>query len=238
MRSLLCLTALAVLIPAVALADNVLVWSTGNTDFGDVAGVAAYLSDSGYFDSVTGINQDWAFTLPQLEQYDRVLYFSNESTSQDPVAIGNVLADYADTGRRLVVATFAWAWGQGNNTVGGRIMSDQICPFALGGGTLYHAVTMNWNDGSDYFWNVNTVSGFFHDDVSLVPGAVAHATWSDGRVLLADKNNVAAVDLFPDGFFDPPGGDYQMLFANALAVPEPTALSALVLAGLIGLRRR
>lgn len=237
MRRLLCLTALAVLIPPVALADNVLVWSTGNADFGDVTMVADYLGDTGYFDSVVGINQNWPFTLSQLEQYDRVLYFSNESVGQDSVAIGNVLADYADTGRRLVLATFSWA-NQGSNTLAGRIMTDQMSPFAVGAGTLYHAVTMNWNDGSAYFLGVDAVGGSFHDDVLLMPGAVSHATWSDGRVLLADKNNVAAVNLFPDPFFEPPTGNYDMLFANALAVPEPTALSALVLAGLFGFRRR
>jgi hypothetical protein len=85
---------------------------------------------------------------------------------------------------------------------------------------------------------VNSLSTSFHDDVILVPGAVSHGTWSDGRILLADKNNVAAVNFFPDPWFIPPGGDYQILVANALAVPEPTALSALVLVGLMGLRRR
>ena len=46
-------------------------------------------------------------TLAQLEQYDIVVAFSNTAYS-DAVAMGNVLADYADTGGIVVGLNFNW----------------------------------------------------------------------------------------------------------------------------------
>lgn len=219
-----------------ATANDVLVWSTGNAG-GSTPGVAAYLQSTGYFDSVVGIDQS-LFTLEELLAYDRLLYFSNSSGGgQDPVAIGDVLADYADTGRQLVIATFAWA-NQGNNTLGGRIIDEEISPFVLEGTSLYTNVTMTWNDGSIYFENVNAVSGYFHDNVRLTTDAVERGTWSDGEPLVANKANVVGVNLFPDDSYGRIGGDYVDMFANALRVPEPASLALLALGGLAVVRRR
>lgn len=204
---------------APSFAATALVWATGNAGAG-TQGVAAYIQRLGCFTSVDAVDADFV-PLTTLMNYDAVLYFSNESGSQDPTAIGNVLADYADTGRRLVVATFSWA-EQGGNTLGGRFISDGISPFLAQGGSLYTPVTMASNDGTGYFTGVNTVSGLFHDNVQLSDGAVQHATWSDGEPLLADKHNVVAVDLFPDDSWGNIGGDYQQLFANAMCwSPNP-----------------
>jgi hypothetical protein len=198
---------------APALAETALVWATGNAGAG-TQGVAAYIMSHGCFTAVDATDADFV-DLSTLMNYDAVLYFSNESLTQDPIAIGNVLADYADTGRRLVVATFSWA-EQGSNTLGGRFITDGISPFLAEGGTIYQNVTMASNDGSGYFTGVNTVNGYFHDNVMLSSGAVERGTWSDGEPLLADKANVVAVDLFPDDSWGSIGGDYQQLFANAM----------------------
>lgn len=213
------------LVAAPAFAATALVWATGNGGAG-TQGVANYILSHGCFTAVDATDADFV-PLSTLTNYDAVLYFSNSSGSQDPTLIGNVLADYADTGRRLVLATFSWA-EQGSNTLGGRLISDNISPFIAEGGSLYSNVSMRDHDDSCYFNGVATVSGYYHDNVMLAPGAVQHATWSDGEPLLADKNNVAAVDLFPDDYWGNLGGDYQQLFANAMccgAGPVPVQVT-------------
>ena len=217
---LLVLTLTLVALPAFA--STALVWATGNQGAG-TAGVAAYIQRLGCFTQVDAVDADLV-PLSTLQNYDAVLYFSNSSGSQDPTAIGNVLADYADTGKRLVLATFAWA-EQGSNTLGGRLITQGIAPLLANGVSLYTPVTMAGNDGSCYFTGVNSVSGYYHDNVIASSGAVVHGTWSDGMPLLADKANVVGIDLFPDDYFGNIGGDYAQLFANAMCcgtVPVPT----------------
>ncbi len=213
----------AILCSSVASGQNVLVWSTGNNDGIDsTPGVAAWLQASGQFTSVTGVDAD-SMTLAQLLAYDRVLYFSNGSHAQNPVAIGNTLADYADTGRRLVLATFSWA-SQGDNTLSGRIITDQLSPYLVQGSSLYTNVTMQSHDATSFFTGVNSLSGYFHDDIMLSGGATSHGLWTDGESLLATKGNVVAVNLFPDDASGSIGGDYRKLFVNALTVvPEPSS---------------
>lgn len=225
LKSLLLVLALT-FVAMPAFAATALVWATGNGGAG-TAGVAAYIQRLGCFTSVDAMDADFV-PLSTLQNYDAVLYFSNSSSTQDPNAIGDVLADYSDTGKRLVVATFAWA-EQGSNTLGGRFITQGISPLLANGGSLYSNVTMASNDGSCYFDNVRSVSGFYHDNVIPSAGAVVHGTWSDGMPLLADKANVVAVDLFPDDSFGNIGGDYAQMFANAMCCgtqPVPTKLTS------------
>ncbi len=209
----LTLALLAACMATSALAQDVLVWSTGN-EGGSTQGVADYLMATGLLDSAVP-SQDLNLTLADLLNYDAVLFFTN-GCAGDMVAIGDILADYADTGRRLVLATFAWA-DQGCNTLAGRIITDGISPFAFQGPSLYTSVVMDWNDGHPFFGGVASLSGFYHDDVAVVNGATLHGTWNDGEPLLAERLNVVAVNLFPDAYFGGIGGDYDILFANTLA---------------------
>lgn len=219
-------------------AETVLVWSTGNDGVGgNTANVAAWLQASGRFTSVDATGSDYV-DFNTLNSYDKVLYFSNTSGLQDPTAVGNVLADYADTGKRLVLATFAWA-DQGANTLGGRIMSDAISPFTITGSSIYSGVTIGSTDGSLFWGGVNSIDGFFHDNVGVAAGATLRGSWSDGSPLLATKSNVVAVNLFPEDAFGLVSGDYRQLFTNALdEVPAPGTVGALSIFGLAALRRR
>jgi hypothetical protein len=217
-----------------AAAQNVLVWSTGNSG-GDTAGVASWLQASGEFDSVTGIDQT-NMSLADLLDYERVLFFTNSSGGSDP-ANGDVLADYADTGRRLVIAGFSWA-DQGGNTLGGRLIDDGLSPFESVGGSLYSNATLDTMDESFFFTGVDSVTGYFRDNVALTSHATLHGTWSDGVPAVAEKGNVAGINLFPDDSYGSVSGDHRQLFTNALAVPAPASTALFVLGGLFAASRR
>ena len=205
-----------VLLAPTSQAQDVLVWGTG-TSQSNVDGVATWMQSVGGFTSVDGMVG--TVGLGTLLTYDAVLFFTNGSSGSDP-SNGNVLADYVDAGGWLVMATFSWA-NQGGNTIGGRIVADQMSPFTTGSGSLYSNVTMASNDGSDFFTGVNSLGGYYHDDVSLTLGATSHGAWSDGRHLLASKGNVVAVNLFPDDSYGNLSGDYQQLFVNAIDPVPP-----------------
>jgi MYXO-CTERM domain-containing protein len=190
--------------------QDVLVWGTG-TDQAAVDEIATYIDANGSFNSVTGLSTITQ-TLAQLTPYDSVLFFTNGSTGSDPLN-GDVLADYADTGARLVLCTFSWA-NQSGNTLAGRIVTDELSPFVIDGSSLYSNVSMTSNDGSSYFDGVASINGHFHDNVDLNPGAVQNATWSDGEPMVATKGNVVAVNLFPE--VNQISGDYEELFANVV----------------------
>lgn len=216
---------------------QLLVWSMGNSQSNTQA-VANWLQSSGQFSSVTAIDST-SLTLPDLTNYQQVLFFSN--SGGDP-AVGNTLGDYAATGRRLVVATFSWA-DQGNNTLGGRFITDQISPFVLTGTTLYTNSTIGQIVDATLFTGVNAINGYYRDRVAPTSGAHVLAYWADGTPMVAVKNNVVAISLFPDDSFSNVSGDYRQLFVNALtlqAIPEPStyALLALGLGALVWLRRR
>ncbi len=67
-------------------------------------------------------------TLAELNNYDVVLAYSN-ATPFDPVALGDVLADYVDAGGGLVLANFTWTQGFG---IEGRIVTTGYSPFTGG----------------------------------------------------------------------------------------------------------
>lgn len=227
-RSLLVSCLLLVNCLPAAKAQTVLVWSMGNSLTSSQL-IADWLNASGSFTSVTAYDGT-ALTLTDLAPYQEVFFYSNGGG--DPL-VGNVLADFADTGRRLVISTFAYA-NQGGNTLGGRIITDLISPVVLTGSTLYTNATIGSTDGSAFFTGVSAISGHYRDNVVPVTGATVHATWSDGVPLLTTKDNVVAISLFPDDTVGALSGDYKQLFINSLtvnAIPEPSTYALLALGG-------
>ncbi|MDZ7292746.1 MAG: S8 family serine peptidase [candidate division KSB1 bacterium] len=191
--------------------------------------VQAKLMATGLFSSVTII--DAATTIPtlaQLRNYDAVLVWRNLRFLND-TQIGDVLADYVDSGGGVVLGMWAMVTP---NTIAGRFNSQNywvITPSDLSAsgfaslGTVFdssHPIMANvrsFNGGS---------SSYRPGTTTLVSGATLIANWSDGKPLVATRiiNGTRRVDLG----FRPPSTDATVygwdsstdgarLLANALA---------------------
>ena len=130
-------------------------------------------------------------TLTQLQAYDAVLTWSNASYA-DATGLGNVLADYADSGKRVVVAVFA-SDPTDFAAIQGRLASGGYLPFiaAPGGvtsGTQQSLVADIAND--PLLVGVNSFNGgsrSYRQRIGLATGAVQVAHWTDNLPLVAHK---------------------------------------------------
>jgi len=170
--------------------------------------------------AVIDIVDVWSSTpsLATLLNYDAVLVWS-DSSYFNPVALGNVLANYVDAGGGVVLATFSW-YGPSYD-LEGRIITD-YSPFAQQDDNLYTTADMSWyNAGHPIMEGVSVVAEYYRDNVTLTAGAELVAEWADGNPFVATKGHVVGMTLFP-----PPiqwTGDVPTLVHNALlwSVPEP-----------------
>jgi len=159
-------------------------------------------------------------SLSTLLNYDAVLVWSNFNFF-NPVALGDVLADYADLGGGIVLATFVWygpSWD-----LEGRIMAD-YSPFAQAGDNLYKNASLDvYTVGHPIMKGVSAVRGYYRDNVTLTAGAELVAAWNDTDPFVATKGHVAGITLYPPPVPNPWTGDVPTLVHNALmwSVPDP-----------------
>jgi len=170
-------------------------------------------------------------TLAELQKYDIVFTWNNVSY-HDPVAMGNVLADYTDWGGGLVVAMFASTGGalgvvppQGRWQTGGYALID-----SLGGRIRDTQATL----GTVSYPNhptMDQVATFDGGPVSFRPAstalpsnAVLVARWSDGKPLIVTstaRHNRCDLGMYPPSSFVDPGfwaesSNGTRIMANAL----------------------
>lgn len=170
--------------------------------FGFLDDVAQYLINSGRFASVTTLNGFWFTpTLSELQMFDGVLvlgwaYWDN------PIAVGNLLADFVDSGGRLMIAVAANATG-GDWQVKGRFNTQNYWlisptldefpnpgPFALG--TVFypdHPIMSNVN---------SVITGDKLKSGAIVnPGTTRVADFTDGTPLavIREQNSNRRVDI-------------------------------------------
>jgi hypothetical protein len=179
-------------------------------------------------------------TLAQLRAYQSVMVFS-DSTFNDPVAMGNVLADYLDQGGGVVLQTFAF---QTSYNLQGRASTGGYLPFTTAAGspspaglTLVKDLPLDpLLDGVSSFTG-GSIS-YHESPISIAPGGTLVAHWSDGQPLVGGKNDglgrCAGLNFFPPsadstGFGWVAATDGARLMANALIwsgkIP-PTIISA------------
>lgn len=150
-------------------------------------------------------------TLAQLTPYDMVVSM-NEEGYFDPVAYGNVLADYVDSGGFV----FQYAYDTENQLLPKGRFSDQGYPPLIPGENPNEAVTLGeFNASSPLMQGVTTLQSSWNTEAELAPGATLVAKWSDGRNLLAFKGRVASATAYL-GDEAVWSGDYGRMTINAL----------------------
>jgi len=200
---------------------------------------------TGRFATVTQVEVRTATpTLSMLQNYDSVITWSN-SSYQDSILLGNVLADYVDQGGGVVVMVFADTSFSTNHYLRGRWEAE-------GYGVLLPTQTSTSSSSSlgtvyapnhELMAGVNSFSAsvaFRAPGISVSPLAQRIADWNDGAplIIMDESHATPRVDLN----FYPPSSDFNSsywaastdganMMANALewtaggSIPELTFTS-------------
>jgi hypothetical protein len=234
----------------------VVVFLTGTEAYGalniaivnaDDAPPVTELMATGRFSSVTAIAAQYGTpTLSQLSAYDAILAYTNWSPA-DAVALGDVLADYVDLGRRLVLATYSFS---NPTVVRGRIVTSGYSPLTnLGVNGNVSGGLVATVPGDPIFAGIDLGAvGYFSN------GNFAHPGLDDGATLLATdgaginmiarnaSDSVVGMNLFPGESGIGNNAESYDLIANALfgggsapVVPEPSACIVWLLLGGLGI---
>jgi hypothetical protein len=150
--------------------------------------------------------------LDQLTSYDMVVSMDN-SGHLDPVAYGNVLADYVDSGG--VVFQYAYD-NEEALKVRGRFESGEYAPFIPGNNDNDPVSLGEFDAASPLMQGVTTLTSDSNTTPTLAPGATLVAKWSDGRNLLAYKGRVISAGAFVGEEGTEWSGDYGRLTINGL----------------------
>lgn len=215
-----------------------------NVSGGNLDGVAAL----GH--SITYFNNPIDLTLNQLTGFDAIIVTSNGIFTQ-PENIGNVAADFADTGRGVVLTMFSI---KGMWQVGGRIASPAYSPLTfdpLSDSNIGITSITVHDPQSPLLDGVNAanVQGrFISSRATLNPDAVSVASWFGSSVpavayMPLSDSSVVALNMFPgDGFSWAPNADSHRLISNAAqfsqVVPEPSLLPLAIGCAMFWMRRR
>ena len=151
-----------------------------------------------------------ALSLATLLDHDAVL-LAIKSPPPDAVALGNLLADYADTGSGLILtlATMVHGW-----EVAGRLLDEGYLPFTLGSGPAGSSELGSHDPSHPLMDGVSLLRGELLARLQPAPGATLVASWADDQPLLATQGaNVVGVNVFlEDGAWF---GDIPRLLRNA-----------------------
>src|SRR4029077_390785 len=174
-------------------------------------------------------------TLAQLTPYNIVVAFSNNPYA-DPVGMGNVLADYADTGGIVVGLNFDWFGAPFD--LEGRWQTGGYSPFVDGGPTNFSTSCLGTYDTTHPLMqgiSAGSLCAFFRHTLTLSSGAVSVALYQDSQQLCAYKTNNghtgiginAYLGSNPEDFSGPFGrvivNAGRWLISGPCGAPTPTA---------------
>ena len=155
-------------------------------------------------------------TLEELTPFDGVIIFSN-NTFADATGFGNVLADFVDLGRPVVISTFALTTGW---NIAGRLITGEYLAMNPGDNTQGAGALGWYNPAHAIMTGVDTVTDIYRSNTTLGPAADSVARWDDGKPYIATSPDlrVIAINLYP-GYVSPErltGGDWILAYHNAL----------------------
>ncbi len=168
-----------------------------STNFNDAQ---AKLQATGRFSQVDVILvQSVTPTLAQLETYDAVLTWSNNNYA-NAVGLGDVLADYVDAGGGVVVSLHASTSTNVARFLGGRWLTGYEVIVTQGGFKTGAATLGTVQDPAHPVMSgVATFTGgsssWRPQNTTLTAGGSVVASWSDGKILVAQGAQPNRVDL-------------------------------------------
>lgn len=159
--------------------------------------------------------------LGDLTPYDAVIVIVN-FPYQNKVALGDVLADYADLGGRVVLG--AGNWFGPSFDIGGRIQEPGYSPLQQDGPFLYSTSSLGVFDAaSPLMAGVTAASDYYRDNTIVEPGATLVASWADGFPFVAHNavcNVVAITSFVLNNRHNTFGGDAPLVYFNAVNTPD------------------
>ena len=165
-------------------------------------------------------------SLSELQEYNAVLVF-NDTYFANSTALGNALADYADAGGGVVVASLAF--DSGSTAISGRIVTGGYLPFTQGLSDQGTPLTLIADlPTHPILAGVSSFNGglySLHNTISLAAGATQVAHWSNAIPLVATKQpaagKIVGLNFYPPsksvrpGFWDN-ATDGARLMGNSL----------------------
>ncbi|MEO5721921.1 MAG: hypothetical protein ABIR71_10680 [Chthoniobacterales bacterium] len=153
-------------------------------------------------------------TLAQLSSYDVVVAFSN-TTYDDAAAMGDVLADYADTGGLVVAFNFNW-YGTPFG-LAGRWMTGGYTPFTFPAAPLFTDSTLGtFTDKHPLMQEVTALNGHFRHNVALAPGATQVAAWADAVPMIAVKTQAGNTGVGINNYVGDAPNDWSGQFGRVV----------------------
>ncbi|WP_440956329.1 Ig-like domain-containing protein [Methanosarcina sp. Mfa9] len=162
-------------------------------------------------------------TLAELQQYDVAIVWSNYPY-YDKVALGDVLADYVDSGGNVIIQVGSW-YGP-DFGLQGRIISEGYSPFVQDGvnGNHFSDASLGLYDASHPIMKgVNSVSDYYRDSVELTSRAELVAKWDDGEEFIATKDSVVGINSWPGDYYQWTG-DYPTILHNTILWFNPVKI--------------
>jgi len=166
-------------------------------------------------------------TLQQLQQYDAALVFSDRGFS-NPTALGDVIADYCDSGGGVVQCTFSW---HNSIPLAGRWASGGYSPLTYASQAQGVELTIGTRHVPNHpvLQSVAAFSGgtsSYHNTGTVAPNAVRIADWTNNAPLVAEmpgfNGGIIGLNFYPPSSdarsdFWRSDTDGDMLMGNALA---------------------
>jgi hypothetical protein len=153
-------------------------------------------------------------TLGQLQVYDFVFTFSY-STYANPVAMGNVLADYLDSGG-IVLASFYSFHAHPTLGIQGRWFSGGYSPYNYTFGILSDNPPLGNHDPQHpLMQGVSTLVAGPRLAVTTAPGATQVAAYTDGSSAVAVKGRAIGIPSYLGNVGNRGTGHYARVIANA-----------------------
>ena len=171
------------------------------------------VDDVDFFNGIEGTP-----TLSQLQAYEIVFTFSNFSDGyQDPVALGDTLADYLDGGG-IVVASHHSFNSLPSLSIQGRWLTGGYSPYAYTSAISSNDVTLAPSSGAcchPLMLGVGKLTAGGRLNVAVAPGATQVAAYSDGSSAIAVKDRAVGMPVYLGNLELSGQGDYARAIVNA-----------------------